>query len=220
MQHTPTSCPLCRQHAITFFFADSRSYWQCADCQLVFVDTSEHLNERQEKERYDLHENNANDQGYLNFLNKLILPLSKKLPTGSKGLDFGCGPGPTVSLMLEALGFSVDCYDKYYANDVSLLSNQYDFVTSTEVLEHLREPSVELQRLIGLLRPNGYLGIMTGLMPPIEKFANWHYKRDLTHICFYSNSTFEWIAEHWDLSLEIIGNDVVILHSKETTGQG
>jgi hypothetical protein len=115
--------------------------------------------------------------------------------------------------MLEALGHKVKCYDKYYANDASLLTQSYDFVTSTEVLEHLREPREELQRLTGMLRPNGYLGIMTKLLPPLNKFAGWHYKREITHICFYSDSTFEWVAAHWDLSLEIIGNDVVILQS-------
>lgn len=213
MQNTPLACPLCQYNKIEFYFEDTRSYWQCDNCQLVFVAPSEHLNEADEKERYDLHENNADDEGYLHFLNKLIKPFSERLPAGSQGLDFGCGPGPTVSLMLEELGHKVECYDKYYANDVSLLAKSYDFVTSTEVLEHLREPREELQRLTRMLRPNGYLGIMTKLLPPFEKFADWHYKRDLTHICFYSERTFEWVADYWDLSLEIIGNDVVILQS-------
>ena len=212
MRH-PAGCPLCHQTRIEFYFSDPRNYWQCENCQLVFVDSSEHLNESDEKERYDLHENDFEDDGYLKFLNKLIKPLSERLPSNSQGLDFGCGPGPTVSLMLEALGHQVKCFDKYYANNIALLTRDYDFVTSTEVLEHLREPKEELQRLTRMLRPKGYLGIMTKLLPPFEQFANWHYKRDPTHICFYSDSTFEWIAEHWDLSLEIIGNDVVILQS-------
>ena len=213
MQSTPVACPLCQHEQIEFYFADSRTYWQCGQCQLVFVATSEHLNETEEKERYDLHENNADDEGYVQFLNRLVKPFSERLSEGSHGLDFGCGPGPTVSLMLEDLGHTVECFDKYYANNVSLLTQKYDFVTSTEVLEHLREPRAELQRLISMLRPKGYLGIMTKLLPPFERFSNWHYKRDLTHICFYSDSTFEWVAEHWNLSLEIIANDVVILQS-------
>lgn len=213
MQNIPKACPLCQHTHIEFYFSDPRNYFQCQNCHLVFVDSSEHLSEVDEKERYDLHENNPEDDGYLQFLKKLTNPLAERLPSHSHGLDFGCGPAPTVSLILEALGHKVDCFDKYYANTPSLLTQHYDFVTSTEVLEHLREPREEIQRLISTLKPNGYLGIMTKLLPPFDKFANWHYKRDLTHICFYSDSTFEWLAKEWDLSLEIIGNDVVILQS-------
>ena len=177
----------------------------------MFVDSSEHLSELEEKLRYDLHENNSEDEGYRQFLNHLVNPLSQRLQSESCGLDFGCGPGPTVSLMLEEMGHTVECFDKYYANAPALLNKSYDFITSTEVLEHLREPDVELEKLIGMLKPRGYLGVMTKLRPTNDKFANWHYIRDSTHICFYADTTFEWIAEKWNCSLEIFGNDVAIL---------
>jgi len=213
MNQAPATCPLCQHDHIEFYSADTRSYWQCANCQLVFVGSAEHLTEADEKARYDHHNNDPDDPRYRAFLNRLVEPLSGRLPPDSEGLDFGCGPGPTVSVMLEALGHKVACFDKYYANTPSLLMQQYDFVTSTEVLEHLREPGKELQRLISMLKPAGFLGVMTKLLPPTEQFANWHYKKDPTHICFYAESTFEWIAAQWDLSLEIIANDVVILRS-------
>lgn len=213
MHQTSAICPLCQHDHIQFYFSDSRNYWQCANCQLVFVEPSEHLAESDEKERYDFHENDPNDPRYRAFLNRLVGPLAERLQSGSEGMDFGCGPGPTVSVMLEALGHKVACYDKYYANTPSLLTQPYDFITSTEVLEHLREPGMELQRLIARLKPAGYLGIMTKLLPPTEQFASWHYKKDPTHICFYAENTFEWIATRWGLSLEILESDVVILQS-------
>lgn len=213
MQTPPTICPLCEHNRIDFYFADARSFWQCENCQLVFVAASEHLSEFYEKERYDFHENDSTDPGYRAFLNRLIKPLSERLDGGSEGLDFGCGPGPTVSIMLEELGHKVACFDKFYANKPELLDQRYDFITSTEVIEHLSEPRLELERLAGLLKPSGYFGIMTKLLPPADQFANWHYKKDLTHICFYAERTFEWIAAQWDLSLEILDVDVIILRS-------
>jgi hypothetical protein len=27
-----------------------------------------------------------------------------------------------------------------------------------------------------------------------QRFAHWHYKNDLTHVCFYSAETFDYIA--------------------------
>ena len=213
MNQVPATCPLCQQDHIGYYSADTRSYWQCANCQLVFVESAEHLTEVDEKTRYDHHNNNPDDPRYREFLNRLVGPLSDRLQPNSEGLDFGCGPGPTVSVMLEELGHKVACFDKYYANTPRLLNKSYDFITSTEVLEHLREPRVELLRLIDMLKPAGFLGIMTMLQPPSEQFASWHYKKDPTHICFYAESTFEWIAAEWDLSLEIIESDVVILQS-------
>ena len=206
-------CLLCQSSSTEDYYLDTRQYWQCGDCDLVFVASSEHLSEAEEKSRYDFHENNPEDLGYRKFLNRLIKPLSERLSPGSSGLDFGCGPGPTVSVMLEDLGHTMACYDKYYAPDPVVLDTPYDFITSTEVLEHLRSPGEEVSKLMQMLKPGGYLGVMTKLTPSKSDFANWHYKKDPTHICFYSESTFEWVAEQWKLSIEILDTDVVILQS-------
>jgi len=206
------SCPLCAGQDLNHYHRDKlRDYWQCSQCLLVFVAPEQHLSEAQEKQRYDLHDNNIQQQGYCDFLNQLLIPLVVRLPTAAKGLDFGSGPGPTVSLLLAQQGFQVACYDKYYAADRTLLKVQYDFITSTEVLEHVREPAKVFQQLNHMLKPNGYLGIMTQLQPDKARFAKWHYKQDQTHICFYAVETFEWLAKRWNLSLEILGKDVIIL---------
>ena len=212
MTKSPAHCPLCGNYQVAHYFQDSRrDYWQCGNCKLVFVGKNQHLTEADEKQRYDLHENSIEDTGYCSFLEKLLNPLSQRLPKTAEGLDFGCGPGPTLSLLLEQRGFKVACYDKYYAADEYLLEKQYDFITSTEVLEHLREPKQVLERLISNLKPHAYLGVMTQLLPEVSKFSEWHYKKDQTHICFYSDDTFTWIAKHWRLALEILDRDVIIL---------
>lgn len=205
------NCPLCAGAKVTAYHSGQRrDYLQCSGCQLVFVPRRFHLSGDQEKAEYDLHENDPQDLGYRSFLNRLGQPLLARLKPRSQGLDFGSGPGPCLSLMLEEQGHTVALYDLYYANHPELLGSQYDFITATEVVEHLAQPLLELQRLWSLLKPGGQLGIMTKLVASPEKFANWHYKSDPTHISFFSVATFEYLGQQWGSAPEFIGADVIM----------
>ena len=135
----------------------------------------------------------------------------KRIKKGQTGLDFGCGPGPTISVMLKEQGITVKNYDIFYANKPELLYRNYDFITCTEVIEHVFTPHEVLTCLSSILKPKGVLGIMTKRVIKLEKFINWHYKNDLTHVCFYSDETFNYIAKTWGYTLEFIDKDVVIL---------
>jgi len=205
-------CPLCLSANTGHFFRDQlRDYLRCDHCNLVFVPQQFHLSPADEMAQYDLHENNPDDSGYRKFLGRLADPLVERLPANAQGLDFGCGPGPCLSVMLEEQGHSVALYDLFYANYKKLLEDaEYDFITATEVIEHLSKPMDELQRLWGLLKPGGYLGLMTKLVANADKFANWHYKTDPTHISFFSEKTFEYLGQQWGSAPEIIGADVII----------
>ncbi|CAH0542041.1 class I SAM-dependent methyltransferase [Vibrio marisflavi] len=205
-------CPLCQSEDTRHYHTDKRrDYFQCSDCQLVFVDPAQRLDEQREKAQYDLHENNSGDEGYRKFLSRLAAPLLKKLPPKSLGLDFGCGPGPTLSLMLSEAGHSVELYDIYFYPDTGVLQKQYDFITSTEVIEHLYQPGLVWRQWLNSLQPGGWLGLMTKLVIDVEAFSNWHYKNDPTHVIFFSRQTFEFLAKRDNLELEFIGNDVILL---------
>jgi len=177
----------------------------------VFVPRNQQLSPADEKAIYDQHQNTPNDSGYRVFLSRLAAPMIERLKPQSQGLDFGCGPGPTLSVMMEEQGHHMELYDIYYADYPQALEQQYDFITSTEVVEHLANPRQELDRLWGLLRPGGYLGLMTKLVVDRHSFASWHYKNDATHISFFSVATFNYLAKLWDSSIEFIGADVIIL---------
>lgn len=210
------NCPLCLSVQIVDYSKDSqRDYLSCENCQLVFVPQQFHLNPEDERAQYDLHENNPDDSGYRKFLSRLADPLLERLSPNSQGLDFGCGPGPCLSVMLEEQGHSVALYDLYYADNRDVFEAGYDFITATEVIEHLSQPITELQRLWSLLKPGGYLGLMTKLVADPEKFANWHYKTDPTHISFFSVETFEYLGKQWGSAPVIIGADVIIFHKPE-----
>ena len=84
-----------------------------------------------------------------------------------------------------------------------------NFITMTEVIEHIARPSELLPRLDRLLSPGGILAVMTKRTRDLAAFSSWHYKNDPTHICFYSEVTFEWIAQKMSWKLEVIDKDVV-----------
>lgn len=218
------SCPLCRRTSIVPYHRDkARDYLNCQTCNLVFVPPAQHLSARDEKAYYDLHDNQPDDPGYRRFLDRLFTPLNRRLAPNSRGLDFGCGPGPALSKMLEAAGHSVALYDPYYAPDKSVLSAGYDFVTLSEVVEHLAEPGRELDHLWTGLAPGGWLGIMTKRIRDREAFGTWHYITDPTHIGYFSDATFHWLAGRWSsmgtsATLTVAGNDVVLIEKGSAGG--
>lgn len=205
-------CPLCGCEDLELYFEDkNRIYLCCFYCTLVFVPKPYWLSAEDEKAIYDLHENDARDPGYRQFLSRLSTPLLERLGSKKKGLDFGCGPGPTLSVMLEEAGHRVELFDPIYYNDPKVLNKEYDFICATEVVEHLRDPDKEFTSLFRMLKRGRWLGIMTKLVIDRDAFSHWHYIRDLTHVCFYSRSTFEYLAKRFGAELDFVANDVVLL---------
>lgn len=205
-------CPLCASPGTELLHVDQRRpYLHCAECGLVHVPGNCHISVDEERRRYDLHRNDASDAGYRRHLGKLHAPLSERLERGAVGLDFGSGPGPVLSMMFEEAGYPVRIYDPHYAPDISVLASKYDFVTSTEVVEHFTDPAREWARMTGLLRPRGWLGIMTRLLDDGTVFADWYYKNDPTHVCFYRRQTMDWLARRYRLDIILADSSVVLM---------
>ena len=137
--------------------------------------------------------------------------MNECLSPESYGLDFGSGPGPTLSIMFEEAGHRMKLYDKFYSPDSKAFEEEYDFITATEVFEHLHDPKGDLDRVWNCLKSEGCLGIMTKLALGLEDFKNWHYKNDMTHVCFFSKETFIWLAEQWQAELIFVDKDVILM---------
>jgi 2-polyprenyl-3-methyl-5-hydroxy-6-metoxy-1,4-benzoquinol methylase len=209
------ACPLCGNRLNEPFYTSKiRPYWRCSHCTLVFVPQPYWLTAEEERATYDLHENQLQDQGYRNFLSRLIKPLAEKLAPNQQGLDFGCGPGPALARMLEEQGHQLDLFDLHYHKDPAVFGKKYDFICATEVVEHLHDPNKEFTRLFSMLKPAGWLGIMTKLVIDKQAFSQWHYIRDLSHICFYSQDTFEYLAHRFNADLSFGAKDVILLQKR------
>ncbi len=204
-------CPLCGSGHVRPFSRDRvRQFIRCCDCGLVFVPSSQFLSREDEKRRYDLHRNSPADEGYRRFLQRIFIPLSACVAAGSAGLDFGCGPEPLLARMFREAGHRVATHDPFYVPDRSVLDGRYDFITATEVVEHLRRPGRELARLWSCLKPGGVLGIMTRPAVPQDVFPTWHYKNDRTHVCFFSRETFHWLAVRWNAAVTFPEGDIAL----------
>ncbi len=210
---TGEPCPLCQSQDVISWHEDARrSYLRCSRCALVFAARLHWLTWDQERREYDKHQNDPADPGYRRFLRGLADPMLERLSPGSRGLDFGCGPGPTLSVLMEERGHRVALYDPIYAPDPSVLGETYDFVTSSEVLEHCHNPLEELERMRRLVASDGWLGLMTGLVADREAFTRWHYIRERSHICFFSRDTFLWVGRRWGVAPVFLGGNVILFH--------
>jgi len=207
------NCIVCKSDLVSVYkIIDSKKYWDCKFCSAVFLDKDHRLEPALERERYLLHENRIDDKAYRDFLLKLANPLKEKLSKKSEGLDYGCGEGPALADIFTSLGFKMNLYDPFFFPDKDIFLKKYDFITCTEVIEHFYYPFKEFVFLDSLLVKEGWLGIMTSFLPKDELFKNWYYRKDPTHVVFYTKETFEVIASQRNWGLEIESNDVVLFY--------
>ncbi len=205
-------CPVCRAADCTpFIQVDARDYWRCQKCEATFLDQAQWPQRSAELAQYDLHQNEVSDPSYREFLARLATPLLERIPASLSGLDYGCGPGPALAAMLVEAGHRMAAYDPFFFNNRKLLDTQYDFITCTEAVEHFHYPFDEFAQFDCLLKPGGWLGVMTTFQTDDAAFASWHYRRDPTHVVFYREATFRAIAAHHHWHCEFPSANVALM---------
>jgi len=206
-------CPLCLSQAAEAFFEEAgRLYFSCSRCGLKFLDPSGRPSPEEERARYLLHQNDVSDEGYRGFVKPLHDAIAGRVSRGGEGLDFGAGPGPVPADMLARSGYEVRLFDPFFHPNEALLGRRYDFVVACEVVEHLHDPAAEFKKLRGLLSPGGLLAVKTALHGPGTDFSRWHYRRDPTHVAFYSRKSFMWVRDrHAFAAVEFPAPDVILL---------
>ena len=187
-------CPLCENHAEKFY-EDTQRYYRCPKCDGIFVHREDLPKEDAEKERYELHDDDTQDAGYRKFVSPITSNIVKDFSKEDKGLDFGSGRSEIISVVLREQGYNIQNYDPYFANNPQLLTQQYDYISSCEVIEHFYKPQKEFARLREMLREGGKLYLMTDIYDEKIDFASWYYKNDPTHVFIYTPQTFEYIKK-------------------------
>lgn len=205
-------CPLCQAHTAYFYQDRLRAYWRCPCCNLIFADRTTLLSASDELKQYQLHNNDITDLGYRQFLQRLAQPLQQHLAqTNLSGLDYGCGPGPLLAKILQQQGQKMAIWDPFFAADKQVLEQQYDFITCSEAIEHFVQPAIEWGKWQSLIKPQGVIAIMTKRYTSLEMFKSWFYKTDPTHVSFFSEQTFHFLAKRDGYKLHFPANDVVIM---------
>lgn len=206
-------CILCLNDSLPF----ELDTFECQTCRVVFKNPETHPNQEEELERYQLHHNDSEDQGYIHFLKQVTNPLEKFLKPSDSAIDFGCGPNPALAQMMQENGYDFSYYDPYFFADGHLLIPEfYNVLTATEVVEHFHFPYQSWKQMVELVADNGYIAIMTQFLNPSIDYKSWWYKNDKTHLVFYREETMKYIATIYNL--EIVYNDkksVVIFQKKD-----
>ena len=203
-------CIVCKnQEAVDFKNIKQKRYWKCSYCEAIFLDKEFYLSSNDEYKHYLTHNNDVNDPKYKQFLSNLMLPLIERIKLNSIGLDYGCGPGPALSLMLREKGYQMFNYDPFFHPKKSNLLKKYDFISCSETVEHFHNPFDEFTRFNELLNDGGIIGIMTNFHSEEKIFENWYYIKDPTHVVFYNKKTFLIIAKIFNWDCEFLGNNLV-----------
>lgn len=87
-----------------------------------------------------------------------------------------------------------DTAQKYLA-DSELLEGSFDFVITTSVLEHVRSIN-SLDKIAGLVSPEGILSIHTVVREIIPEDPNWFYLLAV-HCSFFTNRSMQILFNRW-----------------------
>ena len=195
--NSSTDCPLCGAPADPFDL-DGIRLWRCRGCGFLRKDPRHHPTLAAERERYDRHAVVAEAPFIARqqeFLETFALPYAHV----RTALDFGSGRTGVVLGLLAAKGFQTTAYDPFYAPDPTTLERRYGLVVATEVVEHFRDPAASWGLLTRLALPDGVIAVSTRFVP--ADFAGWWYRRDTTHLCFYTPAAFRAIAARFGLAI-------------------
>jgi 2-polyprenyl-3-methyl-5-hydroxy-6-metoxy-1,4-benzoquinol methylase len=195
-------CIIC--NSLTDSFLDSKSqieYFECKSCQFIIKSKESFVDFKEQKKRYDLHENSEDNLGYKEYFNRFLDFILNDITEPKLALDFGCGATSLLSKILNQKGIKCDFYDPIYYPDNNH-NKKYDLIISVEVFEHIHKPKESFKYLVDRLNPNGYLAIQTAFYPKNrDDFLNWYYKLDPTHIIFFSPNTFTVLAKEFGLEI-------------------
>ena len=191
------NCHICNQQTESFNNEKTNiKYYHCKACEYIFKSPEYYQDLKTQKERYNLHENNEEDAGYIAYFQRFldfILPL---VGNPKNALDFGCGRTSLLSRLLKKEGIVCDYYDPIYHPDTFEVDKKYNLIVSTEVFEHLHHPREVFENLLEKLTDGGYLAIQTEFHSNEEEsFKKWWYPQDSTHIVFFRPQTFKVLCE-------------------------
>jgi hypothetical protein len=205
-------CKICNEEVNSFEDLElSKFYYHCPKCEFIFLDEKFYVKENEEKKQYDQHNNSLENEGYVKmFEDFLNFVLEGKFIKTS--LDFGSGPSPVLAELLTKVALHVEYYDKFYQPKKVYKDKKYDLITSTEVFEHLKSPNEILKLFSKHINTDGQIAIMTLFHSNNQKeFLKWWYRRDPTHISFFTPKTMKFLADNQNLKITKCDNKRVIV---------
>ncbi len=205
-------CPLCKQDASKPFYNKTvHIFYECLNCEAIYRSEESCLSSKKEHERYLTHNNDIEDLGYQNFVMPLVNQVEENFDSNvHKGLDYGAGPGPVITKLLNDKNFELALFDPYFWPNTSVLEATYDFIICCEVMEHFNKPNHEFKKLRGLLKKGGQLICKTSLYNKEIDFSKWYYKDDPTHVIIYGGKSLDWISDNLNFTRVSLKNGIIV----------
>jgi len=209
------TCTLC--HNQTEIYSQPGALGQplhlCPNCELIFVASDLWPTADSERIRYLQHNNSPDESGYLSFLNRAVAPTLTFLQPKMTAIDYGCGPGPAIEVLLKEQNISCVNYDPIFFPEWPL--ETFDVIFATECIEHFHKPEASFRLMLSLLKPGGILALMTHPYEDDTDFTKWYYTKDETHVSFYHKKTFSFIASYFNLELLVVPEKRVYIFRKK-----
>ncbi len=200
LKRDPIACPLCGTPSPFSLSYATRDFFHCPHCDLIFVPSTQHVELAAERQRYEQHNNNENNAGYVDMLDTVVNLLRRFAGDAKRVLDYGCGPTPVLVNLLQRAGLDATGYDPIFAPGANL-SKSFDAIVCVETVEHFRQPRESWTHMISLLRPGGILLVQTHFHTGPDSIDGWWYAHDKTHVSFYSDLTIDRICARFQLTL-------------------
>lgn len=193
-------CSLCDSKTKLFYKIENEKYYKCINCSSVMLDPVNYVTSKEEKKRYEIHNNDIEDIGYQQFVSPVIKSIKEYYTPDHIGLDYGAGTGPVITTLLEEQGYNINLYDPYFHHYPENLNKKYDYIICCEVIEHFYNPYDEFNSLTSMLNIEGSIFCMTSLYDEDINFKTWYYKNDETHVFFYHKRAIEWIKNKFEFT--------------------
>lgn len=217
MSQSPAACPVCAStQAAPIFTQNGYDIVRCVACGLRYVSPTPSAEILRAHYQDPAYFEGCAGQGYRNYadMEKALLPHFKRrleiIAARANGrgqlLDFGCASGLFLKLAradgwrIAGVELSQDMAGRA-ARDLgipiassldALDATGFDAISSWEVIEHLPQPIVELNRLREHLRPGGLIALSTpntGHWQAVREPASWEGYRPPSHLLFFDAHT-------------------------------
>ncbi len=232
---TAARCPVCLGEQTQFYLTkNSYPIRRCSNCELLFVypqPTKEELNNVYSASyfsrgnKYAAILDRKYDPNWLNDVCKLEL-VTRWCRTGTL-LDIGCALGGFLAVAKE-YGFKVEGVEiaRYAAEQAcerlqvkvtnsdiysaELAAEGYEVITMWDVIEHLTDPNLALEKIVRALRPKGYLAFSTG---DVSSFwarltgKRWQLLTPPQHLYFFSQRSMAELLMRHGFSLREIHHE-------------
>jgi SAM-dependent methyltransferase len=190
----------------------------CDNCGLIYK--SHILNTSELEKYYDQIDYTKWEADNLYPTEQAIVDVLRKLPEGSRILDYGCSTGRLMSHLTggyQCYGVEVNKSAAHTAEgkgvrilseDSILNSGEYTFdaIVLSDVFEHLLEPTAVLQEFTRQLKRGGLLLLCTGNADAKacrDDVANFWYFRTPEHVCMMTRRHAEYLEQKLNLKLTL-----------------